>query len=214
MADVGNIEQVNFLLLFEVDGSARIVAFIEQVPPTVTVDPLSLLSVVSNNNQITLTFNRTPVLTGIGLLPSGWSISPTLTILSVSVIGNTIVLNTTEQIDGISYDLIAPSGSISTVEGLVWTGPFDLSFTGSGANPTIINIYVIDARTIDVSYSEAVYPPDALTKENYTINNGLIVYAVEKISETTYRLITSKQAVGVTYLVTVSNVRDLNGNYT
>lgn len=173
--------------------------------------PINLLSTTGSNKLVTLSFDATPVLTGNSLLPNNWTTSPELSISNATVVGDSILLTTSEQTTGKLYTLNVPSG-ISSQDGLLWIGPFTQTFTGVGQGPSILNIYCIDARTIDVSFSEEVYEPDALTKENYSINNGLQVFKVVKVSKTTYRLTTSKQAVGTSYTVTASNIRDIYGN--
>lgn len=79
-------------------------------------------------------------------------------------------------------------------------------------SPTVFTIRSIDARTIEVTFSEAVQELTALNSNNYSINNGLSVTAVAKVSPSIYRLTTSQQTTGTSYLVTINNIKDLAGN--
>lgn len=78
--------------------------------------------------------------------------------------------------------------------------------------PTIIIVRSLNARSLEVIFSEAVQESTALNSNNYSINNGLTVSAVEKVSPSVYRLTTSKQTTGVAYTVTINNVKDIAGN--
>ena len=80
--------------------------------------------------------------------------------------------------------------------------------------PTLLLARAVDARTVDVIFSEPVVVSEALVPTNYVITGGagLTVSAVQQISVDTFRLTTSKQVVGQSYLVTASNIHDLAGN--
>lgn len=78
--------------------------------------------------------------------------------------------------------------------------------------PSIVLSRSIDARTVEVLFNEAVVEDEALTAANYSIDGGLTVSAVVKVTSSIYRLTTSKQAVGDLYTVTVSDIHDLVGN--
>jgi hypothetical protein len=78
--------------------------------------------------------------------------------------------------------------------------------------PTIANVQVIDAFRIRVIYSEAVQPTEALVPGNYVFDNGLVAQSVSIESSNQFVVTTTQQTSGTTYLLTVSNVKDTNGN--
>lgn len=80
--------------------------------------------------------------------------------------------------------------------------------------PTLVYAVARDARTLDITFSEPVIASEALNKANYAITGGagLTVESVEQLTADSFRLKTTKQVVGQSYLVTASNIHDLNGN--
>ncbi len=183
--------------------------------PTTTMD---LLSIVATLETITITFNDTPTIIDVAILDRTRWIAYTgdqhIVINAVNVTGDAIVLSTTEMSHGSTYTLVMPNTTIANTEGVVYLGPFTENFTGFGVSPTILITQVIDARTIDVVFSEPVNKYDALNETNYSVNNGLTVVSVAQLSASIFRLTTSKQAVGTSYTVTASNIRDNQGNLT
>lgn len=181
---------------------------------------MSVAGAVATTNTVTVTFSgANPVLTGTTSSPSSWSITssspfPT-TISNVQVVSNTVVLTTSETSASVSYTLYIPNpGIISSADGTQCVGPFTVVFSGSGTSPTILIIQVVDARTVNVVFSEAVNPFDALNENNYSANNGLQIIDVKQLGAAIFELTTSHQTVGTSYLITASNIRDLAGNVT
>ena len=80
--------------------------------------------------------------------------------------------------------------------------------------PVLASAVAIDGHHLRISYNERVMPADALISSNYSITGGggLTVLAVVMETETVYVLTTTLQTPGQLYTVTVSNVRDLDGN--
>lgn len=80
--------------------------------------------------------------------------------------------------------------------------------------PILLFARPVEATTVDLTFSEPVVVSEALVETNYVITGGagLTVTAVQQISGTVFRLTTSPQVPGQTYLVTASNIHDLNGN--
>lgn len=78
--------------------------------------------------------------------------------------------------------------------------------------PTLLFARAVDARTVDVTFSEPVVASEALLVANYAINNGLTVESVTQLTADSFRLRTSLQTAGTSYLVTASNIHDLAGN--
>lgn len=96
----------------------------------------------------------------------------------------------------------------------LYDGDFTIPFVSVAQAPTIIAAEAIDGNTLRVIFSESVLDADALIPTNYVITGGggLTVSAVVKETDRFYVLTTSDQTPGVTYTVTVSNVRDLKQN--
>jgi hypothetical protein len=94
--------------------------------------------------------------------------------------------------------------------------PIAYGFGVISGNPHLTKVLAIDARHVRVRFSEIVNTDDALVASNYVITGGggLAVLAVELETESTYILTTEFQTIGVTYTLTVENIRDLEGNPT
>lgn len=80
--------------------------------------------------------------------------------------------------------------------------------------PVIQMARAVDARVLEVVFSEDVVPAEALNPLNYSItgSGGLAVNGVTQLSGSIYRLSTARQTVGASYNVTASNIHDLAGN--
>lgn len=80
--------------------------------------------------------------------------------------------------------------------------------------PTLALARAVDARIVEVIFSEDVVESEALNPLNYTITGGggLAVNGVTKVTASIYRLITARQTVGASYTVQASNIHDLAGN--
>lgn len=168
---------------------------------------VDLLSTTISIKQISLNFSDAPSLVGDALSLSKWSISGvnSVSILSISISTNSIILITSEMSNGGSYLLNIPQYITST--GGPWVGPYSQTFTGVGATPVIVYSKVIDARHLEICFSEPVNKYDALNIANYSIS-GLVVVGVEQISDSIFRIQTSHQTVGTSYSIVASNIRD------
>jgi hypothetical protein len=81
--------------------------------------------------------------------------------------------------------------------------------------PPVLQIArAVDARVLEVVFSEDVNQSEAMNPLNYVITGagGLAVNSVSKLSASIYRLNTARQTVGASYNVTASNIHDLAGN--
>lgn len=72
----------------------------------------------------------------------------------------------------------------------------------------------VDARMVEVVFTENVVESEAMNPLNYLITGagGLAVNGVVKVSGSIYRLVTARQTVGASYSVQASNIHDLAGN--
>lgn len=80
--------------------------------------------------------------------------------------------------------------------------------------PTLVLARAVDARIVEVLFSEDVVESEALNPLNYLITGagGLAVNGVTKVSASIYRLVTARQTVAGAYTVQASNIHDLAGN--
>jgi hypothetical protein len=78
--------------------------------------------------------------------------------------------------------------------------------------PYIASCQSVDARTLDVIFSEVVVESEALVISNYIITPTLTVSAIQKLDSVSYRLTTSKQTELLPYTITAIGIHDLNGN--
>lgn len=80
--------------------------------------------------------------------------------------------------------------------------------------PTLFMVRVVDARHLEVTFSEAVVTAEALNTANWLITGGagLAVQSVAQVTSSVYTLTTAAQVPGTSYTLTASNIHDLNGN--
>ncbi|MFQ5823053.1 MAG: FlgD immunoglobulin-like domain containing protein [bacterium] len=91
-----------------------------------------------------------------------------------------------------------------------------LSSTGGNPDinpPEIVAVVIMGETQIDVIFSEPLEKTSAENPSNYTINNGIqVLGAVLDSNLTTVHLITTAHARGQSYVLSVSNVKDQDGN--
>jgi hypothetical protein len=171
-----------------------------------------LQTATGGQNTITLAFtNGFPPtsVTGPSAVPANWTIAPLdggnpVQVTGIAIVGVDIVLTTTNQSGGKNYELTIPVGIMSN--GTAMLGPFVISFLGVATTPTFLQAISIEAHILDLYFSAV---PDAglvLDPTRYSITPGpILVTAVKKVSDTVYRLSTSRQGIGITYTVTWPN---------
>lgn len=178
----------------------------------------SLSSVAPSATFIDLVFSAAITqITGPAAAASQYTIAPTgagspITILSASIVGGGVRLTTTEFTNGAQYKVTLPWAGFSDGANDPFQGPFEALFNGVGNSPSVVMARTVDARLMEVIYSEPVLEAEALNAANYAINNGLVVVSVAKISDVIYRLTTSRQVRDQAYAVTITNVHDQHGN--
>lgn len=179
----------------------------------------TLIGLANSGSELTLTFTETLNLSGAASDFSAYSISgedglPAVLLTSLTAVGSALILGTTLQHNSGSYFLHIPVDGFNAVSGDPYTGPYDPAFTGVAANPGLLMSRMIDARTVEVIFTEPVNVYDAQRAQNYSIAGGAQVFASKQVSPIIYRLTTSRLNVDVsdTYTVTVTGVRDLENN--
>lgn len=149
--------------------------------------------------------------------PEQWIITNTVTglpleVTAVSVVTDTVTLDTAEQVTGDAYTVIIPDTIVNTTMLMVFDGPQTEGFVGVGAQPTVLNINCVDARTIIIYFSEDVVEAEALNATNYAIDNGLLPVSLTKLSASVYKMTTTRQVTGTVYTATATGIHDLAGN--
>ncbi|MGC1242924.1 MAG: putative Ig domain-containing protein [Chryseosolibacter sp.] len=92
-----------------------------------------------------------------------------------------------------------------------------VEFIGQGIStditpPDIYSVDVLSATEVSVRFNEALDGASAVTKSNYTINNGISISSVTlEENRRTVHLITSPLGVGVENTLTIANVRNESG---
>jgi hypothetical protein len=179
---------------------------------------LTIQSVVAIAGQITINFSSVPILTGVSNTPAGWTVSPPMgnfapvAVLTLSVVGNAVILTTSEQTGGGAYTLNVSQSTIFATNGTAFTGPFGQAFTGVGSPTPIAAAISIDEHTLEVIFTKAVIASDAVNPANYVLSPTVPVLSVDILAPNTYRLHTGPQAPGTMYTLTASNIRDLAFN--
>lgn len=154
-------------------------------------------------------------LSGPALLPSSYVITGPSVVqvgfLEVLPAGHTIRLHVPDQLSAQPYILTLPQQGILDANGNALTS-FIVNFSGQSVPTTLQIVKSVDERTIDIVFSEAVLEEDASNPANYSISPALAVTKATRITDFNYRLTTAPQTIGVTYDVTISGIRDIQGN--
>lgn len=181
-------------------------------PPAFTLD-----SITSSLRQLVLGFAESPTVSGPASDPTQYKIVALdggcdATVTSVTAVGQTIVLGTTEHTIGKNYQLSIPYAGILGSYSEAFQGPFTADYVGAGDAPTAVMARSIDAYTAEIVFDEPVVEVEALDPTHYSISPTLKVSSVVKVTASVYRLTTVRQTQGTVYTVTVSGIHDLNGN--
>lgn len=178
-----------------------------------------LASIISSGTLLTLTFSEALALNSDAALFSNYLVTgefayPEPLITGLTVIGSTLLLDITEQHEGGAYTLHIPPLGFDSVGSDPYLSTYTPPFTGVGVNPGLLMSRMVDARTLEVIYTEAVNYLDAQNSQNYAISGGIQVFSAVQMTPIIYRLTTSRMDVNTsdTYTVTVSNIHDLEGN--
>jgi hypothetical protein len=75
--------------------------------------------------------------------------------------------------------------------------------------PTVVTVGMPDVSTVEILFSEPVEETSAEDADNYTIESGASIFSASLQADLkTVRLTTSAHMVGVTYTITIRNIRD------
>ncbi len=188
--------------------------------PMGACNTFTLLLAEVYEDRIELIFSTNVQAVGPAADPAQWTVTtlalgvPIPVVTSVVVAGPRIKLFYTEARTGILYTLHFPVVGIKDLSLNPYPGPFTYDFTGLGINPFVSLAGAEDGYHVKVIFSEQVVVAEALIPANYAITGGggLTVFEVTQETALVYRLRTSLQTPGQSYLLTVSNIHDLQGN--
>lgn len=149
--------------------------------------------------------------------PGHYQISPSLAVerAELQADGKTVRLTTGLQEGERLYTLFI--FNIQDISGNRMTQVVSQTFVGvESVPPQVVSatpIRILGQGTVDVRFSEPVERSTAETVANYTLAPALPVRRAElRADGQTVRLVTDPQERGTVYVLTVQNVRDLNGN--
>lgn len=172
------------------------------------------------SDRLELVFSTNVQVIGPAADPAQWTITtgvsgaPIPVVSSVVVVGPRIKLYYSEGRTGVLYLLHLPVVGIQSIFAVPYGGPFTAAFNGIGIVPYLVVAGAEDGFSVKVIFSEPVVVAEALIPANYVITGGagLTVFEVTQENAQIFELRTSLQVVGQSYLLTVSNVHDLQGN--
>lgn len=180
----------------------------------------TLLLVEVYPDRLELVFSTNVQAVGPAAVPDQWFVTtgvsgaPIPIVTDVVVVGPRIKLYHSEERTGVLYLLNLPPVGIKNMGGDLYAGPFTAAYTGVGVVPYLVVAGAGDGYHVKVIFSEPVVVAEALIPANYVITGGagLTVFEVTQENASIFDLRTSLQVVGQSYLLTVSNVHDMQGN--
>jgi methionine-rich copper-binding protein CopC len=198
----------NVIHTLYVDGNAWSFA-LDTTKPQVVSQPVRL-----QNRVIEVTFSE-PVELNSGNNSSNYQFNNSLrlTTLQLSSDQRKVMITTTEQTEGKTYQLTIRN--IKELAGNVMDTRNDLYFTGSNdsTKPKVTSVQVNANATLTVKFSEKIKPEYAVLTNRYSIDKGLaVIQAVLENDGQTVILKTSAQQDAVLYNLTIANIPDLVGN--
>lgn len=196
------------------NGPTSIVLGIEDV----IIGGMVVARITPSDRLLVIEFTDSVVLTPTGQDPASWAIgavSPGAA--PVSVTGLTVdlkrvILATTQFTGTETYALRLPTAEIASVNGDLYNGSASINFIGTGHYPSVLGTRIIDARHIDVIFSEDVKTETATIPANYAFEPPLEVSGVTRLNGSTYRLTVVGFRSSQLYTMTVTGVRDLANN--
>jgi hypothetical protein len=174
----------------------------------VSVEPVS-------QHRLLATFDRDP--SGSATSPDSYTISgPSgpLALTAIAVLGNQQALMSTGEQQAVTYEIVGPAASATPI-----------AFTGStAAEPALLEAKSLSPTRVALTFSEPM-GAGALEASNYQVQtsgdsssaatspSGLTVSAANPGPVDTQVVLTTSTQAAVTYVVAVSDIRDLNGTY-
>ncbi len=177
--------------------------------PTPTIHTVGI---TAYKDHLDIQFSTNVVLSGPALDTSNWYITVSgpgrdVNIGTVAVISaDTVRVTVTAQTLDANYTLHFPTLGITSDVFGIFTGLYGLEFEGVPTIVTVQMVRTIDARTVEVLFGIPVDKTTASDPLNYSVNNGLEVTASVRVTDTRYRLTTTRQTNDVIYTFVASNI--------
>lgn len=194
-------------------------------PPDDSVfHPLQLLFIEPSATQLMVIFSNTINPGPTTTIPSKWVVTETtgvkVTVSHVTVDDYRVFLTVNEQTIGAVYNLKVPTGSdLIDKYGNEIGGTDNMDFIGAGVKPAFGMARAIDARLLEVIFSEAVTEETATNPANYTItpinpfvSPAVTIQSIRMTAPYKVELTTTKMEPEDGYDVEVQNIRDLANN--
>jgi hypothetical protein len=182
--------------------------------PSVDTTPPAVASFRAVNQQtLEIVFNEA-VSVASAQNAANYAISNNVTVQNAQLQQDTrtVRLTTSAHATGVNYTITIRNIADRAATPNVMTQPatFTYSFQSTDNEPpTVSNVRIINATTVEVLFSEPVTYASAQTKNNYSINNGIVISSAVLQNDTrTAILTTSQHADGGTYTLTVRNIYD------
>jgi hypothetical protein len=177
-----------------------------------TVKPQVLSLVNLPNRIVEITFSE-PVETKSATSSTNYQFNNglKLTTLQLSQDKRKVIITTTEQVEGKTYQLAI--WGIKDLAGNVLNARSNLSFISDYTKPRVTSVKVNANATITIKFSEKINAGHAVLTDRYSIDNGLAVtQAILENDGLTVTLKTSPQKDKTLYKLTIANLPDLAGN--
>lgn len=176
--------------------------------------PLAVVPVDVQAHSVSMRFSVDITLTEQSAFLDKWSITSAsgtnpIKIVGWSYTGNTVTFTVTEHQNNGSYTVNVPYGVVAKEDGRLYTGPFEIPYTGVGYAPYVIAVRGIDQNTVEVVFSEPVLESTASDPANYSITSPIKVLEAKKVTDIVYRLRTTPMQVLSQYELVATGVRDL-----
>jgi len=172
---------------------------------------------VLSSTRIKLTFSEEMILNGALTSPSNYSVTPVtpgaapvfFTEVETPIGDNfpiEVELPISEMTDGATYNVaVNTAGPTDRALNTMDPGSNNLNFIGEGVAPGLLRIVPISSNRVDVVFNEPMDDnSDIRDPANYTWDNGLSTLNVLDVVSDTVQLVTSEQAEGTLYTLTIN----------
>lgn len=179
---------------------------------TPTGNVVQALSLTAYKRRLVFKMDHSIILDGIATRPGSYPIvvfadgSPGPKGLSVEAAGDVLTLNTEAHIAGVEYRVELPAAGILSTDQELFVGPFIWRYYAI-MTATVQFVQVIDARLLQLVFDQPPVDEDALDHLRYSFEPELEPKSASKVTDYTYRLVTSRQTEGQSYTITTNGIR-------
>jgi hypothetical protein len=177
--------------------------------PTNVVKALSL---TAYKRRLVFKMDRSIILDGAATHPTNYPIvvaadgTPGPRGLSVEASGDVLTLYTEAHIANVEYRIELPASGIVSTERYLFVGPFTWRYYAT-MTASVQFVQAIDARLLQLVFDQPPMDEDALDHLRYSFDPELEPKAASKVTDYTYRLVTSRQVESQTYTIATSGIR-------